>query len=110
MWDRERNSEDELDLLYKDTVTTKPRNHEYLPESIFNPASTKNITATDNQQRTMDSTQSPQGNPWKHYANIQPDSRSKTDAITLASSDEEFDQQLLKKFPICAHLPTSIKT
>ena len=48
-------------------------------------------------------------NPGKQRAKVQPDPRNQQDATTLESSDDEYDEQLLKKFPIGAHLPLSNK-
>ena len=104
-----KNSEDELDLVYKGTVTTKQRDPQYLSEPTFNPAPTTDITVKNTHEIIVDNTQIPRENPGKQRAKDQRDTTTKTDAITLESSDKEFDQQLLKKFLKSAHLPLSNK-
>ena len=42
-------------------------------------------------------------------AKVQSEPLNQQDAITLESSDDEYDEQILKKFPIDAHLPVSNK-
>ena len=109
MWDREKISEDELDLVYKDTIATKQRDHQYLSEPTFNRAPTTDITAKNTQEITVVNTQIARESPGKQRAKDQRDTTTKTDAITFESSDEMFDQQLLKKFLKGAHLPLSNK-
>ena len=80
--------------------------HQYVPEPTFNPAppaqnNTEQI-ATEANQRTNT-------NSGKRRAQNQPGAVPNTDAVTLDSSDEEFDRRLLQKFPIGAHLPLSNK-
>ena len=114
MWDRENNSDDELDLVYKETNTrglgTQKQDQHYLPELTCTPVDSENnetarITASS-QGATGTSTKV---NPGKQRAKVQPDPRNQQDAITLQSSDDEYDRQLLLKFPIGAHLPLSNK-
>ena len=47
--------------------------------------------------------------PGKRRAKIQPDVTNRKETITLESSDEDHDQELLKNFLIVAHLPLSNK-
>ena len=104
MWDR--------DLVYKGTdtrgaVPQKRKDHQYLPEPTFTPVDTENATATDNQQgKTCTSTNA---NPGKRRAKVQPELLNQQDTITLESSDDDYDEQLIKNFPIGAHLPLSNK-
>ena len=80
IWNREANSEDELDVVYKPT---------YLPEPLCEPAGPSSMgirSKTIGQRQTPPETK-------KHI------SLSDTD------EDEQFDQALLQKFPIGAHLP-----
>ena len=80
IWNREANSEDELDVVYKPT---------YLPEPLCEPAGPSSMgirSKTIGQRQTPPETK-------KHI------SLSDTD------EDEQFDQALLRKFPIGAHLP-----
>ena len=53
MWDCEKNSEHEIDLVYRDTVMPK-RDHQYLQETSPDDITTqaKDITADKNQQQT----------------------------------------------------------
>ena len=115
MWDRENNSDDELDLVYKGTDARgvgpqKQKDHQYLPEPTFTPVETvdtETATTTANPQGiTCTSTDA---NPGKRHAEVQSEPLYQQDTITLESSDDEYDEQLLKKFPIVAHLPLSNK-
>ena len=105
MWDREKNSEDELDLVYKDTgaretMAPKQKDHQYLSKHTFIPV--ENYTAT--------TANDPQNyNPGKRSAKTQPEPINQRDTITLEGSYGDFDQQLLKKFPIGANLLLSNK-
>ena len=103
MWDREVNSEDELDLKFKQKPTP---DHQYVPEPTFNPAPPAQINT---EQNATEANQHTNTNSGKRRANNQPDAVTHTDAVTLDSSDEEFDRRLLQKFPIGAHLPLSNK-
>ena len=103
MWDREVNSEDELDLKFKRKPTP---DHQYVPEPTFNPAPP---AQNDVEQTTIEVALRITANSGKHRAQNQPDMVTNTDAVTLDSSDEEFDRRLLQKFPIGAHLPLSNK-
>ena len=103
MWDREVNSEDELGLKYKQKPTP---DHQYVPELTFNPAPPAQINAERN---ATEANQSTNTNSGKRRAYNQPDVVTHTDAVTLDSSDEEFDRRLLQKVPIGAHLPLSNK-
>ena len=85
IWNRDINSEDELSVVYKSN---------YLPEPDFEPAgpSTQAI----------------------HSKTAGPSSSSQTSTqqkkqVTLSDTDEdeEFEQALMKKYPIGAHLPLS---
>ena len=112
MWDRENNSEDELDLVFKDTgekdtVVSLTKVHQYLPEPTFNPVSRTNVTTADDQQGPISDAQD--NNPGKQRAKPKTDVANRKDAITLENSDEDYDQKLLKKFAICEHLPFSNK-
>ena len=103
MWNREVNSEDELDPKYKPKPTP---DHQYVPEPTFNPAPPAQINAERNATEANQSTNTTSG---KRRAHHQPEVITHTDAVTLDSSDEEFDRRLLQKFPIGAHLPLSNK-
>ena len=55
MWDREKNSYDELDLVYKDTgaresMPPTQKDHQYLPEPTFTPVENEPATKTNNTQ------------------------------------------------------------
>ena len=97
----EKNSEDELDLIYKDTgakeaMAPKQKDHQYLPEPTLNPVENEiATTANDPQGPTCTS---PDHNPGKPRAKIQPEPINQHDTMTLESSDDNYDQQLLKKF------------
>ena len=104
MWDREVNSEDELDLKFKQKPTP---DHQYVPEPTFNPAPPAQIKT---EQNATEANQRTNTNSGKRRAHNQPDAVTHTDAVTLDSSDEEFDRRLLQKFPIGAHLPLSNKS
>ena len=67
-------------------------------ETARNTASSQGATGT-----------SPEINPGKQRTKVQPDPRNQQEAITLQSSDDEYDRQLLLKFPLGAHLPLSNK-
>ena len=105
MWNREVNSEDELDLKFKHQG--KPTlDHQYVPEPIFNPVP----PAQNNvEQSTIEVPRRTTTNSGKQRPKNQQDTFPNTDAFTLDSSDEEFDRRLLQNFPIGAHLPLSIK-
>ena len=105
MWNREVNSEDELELKFKHHG--KPTSdHQYLPEPIFNPVP----PAQNNvEQNTIEVPPRTATNSGKQRPKNQQDTFPNTDAITLDSSDEEFDRRLLQNFPIGAHLLLSIK-
>ena len=112
MWDRKKNSGDELDLVYKDTraresMPPTQKDHQYLPEPTFTPVENDTATTTNNPQRPTCT--SPYHNPGKRRAKVQPEPINQQDTITLESSDDDYDRQLLKKFPIGAHLPLSNK-
>ena len=112
MWDREKNSQDELDLVYKDagakeTVVPERMDHQYLPEPTFNPVENTTTTTVDEPQGPKSHQQD--NNPGKRRAKIQPVPIHREDTITLESSDEDYDRQLLKKFPLGTHLPLSNK-
>ena len=83
IWNRDINSEDELSVVYKSN---------YLPEPSFKPAGPST-------QAARSKTAGP--------ANTSQTSTQKKKHVTLSDTDEdeEFDQALLKKFPIGAHLP-----
>ena len=99
MWNRDINSEDELDLKYKPE-------HQYVPEPTFNPAPPAQTVADKSATEGNRHTQTHSG---KRRAQNQPDADTHTEAVTLDSSDEEFDRRLLQKFPIGAHLPLTNK-
>ena len=112
MWYRENNSEDQLDLVFKDTmekdtVVSSPQIEEYLPEPTFNPVSRTKVTTADDQQGPISDAQD--NNPRKQRAKPQTDVANRKDAITLENSDEDYDQKLLKKLPIGARLSLSNK-
>ena len=115
MWDRETNSDEELDLVYKGTDprglgTQKQKDHQYLAEPTCTPVDSGNTeTATTTANLRVATCTSTDVNPGKQRAKVQPDPRNQQDAITLESSDDEYAEQLLKKFPIGAHLPLSNK-
>ena len=81
--------------------------HQYLPEPTFTPVENETATSTNNPQGPTCT--SPDHNPGKRRAKVQPEPRTQQDTITLESSDDDYDRQLLKKFPIGAHLPLSNK-
>ena len=83
------------------------KDHQYLPEPTFTPVENETATSTNNLQGSTCT--SPDDNPGKRRAKVQPESRTQQDTITLKSTDEDYDRQLLKKFPIVAHLPLSNK-
>ena len=95
MWNRETNSEDELDLNYK-VQNRHTRAH-------FQPSTTR-CTGINTQQNTSDTRQCTTNNRGKQRAKDQPNAMTKTDTITLENSDEEFDRLLLKKFPVGSHI------
>ena len=113
MWDRENNSDEELDLVYHGTDarglgTQKKKDHQYLPEPTCTPVdSGKTDTATTAANPRGATCTSIDVNPGKQRARVLPDSRNQQDAITLESSDDKYDEQLLKNFPIGAHFPLS---
>ena len=105
MWNREVNSKDELDLKFKQQGKSTS-DHQYVPEPIFNPLPPAQNNGDQNAIEVSPSTATNSGKQqWKY----QQDTLPNTDAITLDSSDEEFDRRLLQKFPIGAHLPLSNK-
>ena len=107
MWNREANSEDDLDLTYK-VQNKNTREHQYVLEPSFNTVPADG-TGINTQQNIWDTRQCTTTNPGKQRAKHQSDTSANADTITLESSDEEFDRLLLKKFPIGAHLPLSYK-
>ena len=55
MWDREKNSDDEVDLVYKDTgaresMPPTQKDLQYLPEPNFTPVENEPATETNNLQ------------------------------------------------------------
>ena len=57
MWDRENNTDDELDLVYKDTgaresMPPSQSDHQNLPEPTFTPVENETATSTNNPLRT----------------------------------------------------------
>ena len=92
MWDRERNSEEDLAVTYK---------QQQLPEPTFNPPTNTSHT---------DATRSQQGcNTGKNKKSKSMPTQQPTGAGKWDSSDEEFDHQLMENFPIGAHLLLSNK-
>ena len=85
MWNRDINSEDELSLVYKSN---------YLPEPTFEPAGPSTQAIRSKTAGPASSSQT---------------STQQKKQVTLSDTDEddEFDQALMKKFPIGAHLPLS---
>ena len=83
IWNRENNSEDELSVVYKQT---------YLPEPSCEPAGPSSHAV---RSKTPGETRHSQGNLEKR----------KQIALSDTDEDELFDQALLRKFPIGAHLP-----
>ena len=112
MWDREKNSDDEVDLVYKDTgaresMPPTQKDLQYLREPNFTPVENEPATETNNLQGPTCT--SAAQNPGKRRAKVQPELRSHQGMITLETSDDDYDRQLLQKFPIGAHLLVSNK-
>ena len=112
MWDRENNSDDELDLVYKgtDARNTKTKRSPILAGTHLYPNGLwKHTTAKTTANPRGTTCTSTDVNPGKQRAKVQPDPRNQQDAITLETSVDQYDEQLLKKFPIGAHSPLSNK-
>ena len=92
MWDRERNSQEELDVTNK---------QQQLPEPTFNPPTNTSHTDATRIQQGCITGKNKKSNSMPPQ---QPAGAGKWD-----SSDEEFDHHLMEKFPIGADLPLSNK-
>ena len=92
MWERERNSEDDIYLVYKetgakDTKASENKDHQYLPKPTFNPVSKTNATTADNQQGQINDAQSTQNNNReKRRAKTQAEVANWKDTITLEAA------------------------
>ena len=96
MWNREANSEDELGVIY--------RQHQHFPEPTVNlePTSSRQTEATT--RPTDDTTIVESGKEKKSTTTLQ---HQPARANSWATSDDKFDQQLMQKFLIGAHLVLS---
>ena len=97
MWKRDANSEDELDINYRQ----KQNESQLVPDNM--PSSSKSTTSNKTTVATKPIT--PSG---KRKATTQVEKPLRPDGWD--SSDEEFDRQLLARFPIGAHLPLTNTT
>ena len=94
MWYREKISEDELDLFY--------RQPQKLPELTFNPPADAQLVKTP---VTLDDKEIPQSSDPDKNRNLTENPPQPTDAGDWDITDDKFDRQLKLKFPICAQLP-----
>ena len=92
MWNRDANSEDELDINYRQ----KEKEPHLVPDNM--PSSSKSTTS--NKTTVAAKPITPSG---KRKATTPVEKPLQTDGWD--SSDEAFDRQLLARFPIGAHLP-----
>ena len=88
IWNRELNSEDELSVVYKQT---------YLPEPSCEPAGpSSQVVGSKTPGQTI---------PKRAIPEQKRQTQQKQTSLSDTDEDELFDQALLRKFPIGAHLP-----